>query len=109
MDFATKKGQPPSQDSGWRDRSFCTTRKGLLLCISEHSGEVDRAAPANLAALPLGRSMQNLDAHGGTRRPSSNKTQARRPLSSSNPRRATDAGPSATSGRSGVAPFLWQL
>jgi hypothetical protein len=47
-----RKGNPRPRNSGWRDRSFCTTRKGLLRCISEHCGEVDRAALAKLAAFP---------------------------------------------------------
>src|SRR6478735_3608359 len=28
-----KKGNPRTRNSGWRDRSFCTMREGLLRCV----------------------------------------------------------------------------
>ena len=31
-----KKGNPRNKNSGWRDRSFCTTRDVLLRCIREY-------------------------------------------------------------------------
>ena len=31
-----KKGNPRGKNSGWRDRSFCRTREGLLACIREY-------------------------------------------------------------------------
>ena len=47
-----KKGNSRKKNSGWRDRSFCTTREGLLRCIREHGGKVGPAALAALSALP---------------------------------------------------------
>ena len=39
-----RKGNPRKKNSGWRDRSFCTTREGLLQCVRESCGEVDGSA-----------------------------------------------------------------
>jgi len=47
-----KKGCPREKNSGWRNRSFCTTREGLLRCIREYSGEIDADACAELRRLP---------------------------------------------------------
>src|SRR6185312_16167425 len=47
-----RKGNPRKKNSGWRDRSFCTTREGLLRCVRESCGEVDDTALAQLRALP---------------------------------------------------------
>jgi hypothetical protein len=47
-----KKGNPRSKNSGWRDRSFCTTRQGLLRCVREYCGALEPTALAKLAALP---------------------------------------------------------
>jgi hypothetical protein len=47
-----RKGNPRKKNSGWQDRSFCTTREGLLRCVREHCGEVDDNALAQLRALP---------------------------------------------------------
>ena len=47
-----RKGNPRKRNSGWINRSFCTTRKGLLRCIRECCGEVDENALAELQALP---------------------------------------------------------
>ena len=47
-----KKGGPHEKNSGWRNRSFCTTREGLLRCIRECSGEIDADALAELRRLP---------------------------------------------------------
>ena len=59
-----RKGNPRSKNSGWRDRSFCTTREGLLRCVREYC-DVDPAAVAKLAALPEHHALTlNLDVHG---------------------------------------------
>ena len=47
-----RKGRPRAKNSGWRNRSFCTTREGLLGCIREYSGEIDADAIAELQGLP---------------------------------------------------------
>jgi hypothetical protein len=47
-----RKGNPRKKNSGWQDRSFCTTRKGLLRCVRESCDEVDDKAVARLHALP---------------------------------------------------------
>ena len=47
-----RKGNPRSKNSGWENRSFCTTREALLRCVREYCGEVDLAALAALSALP---------------------------------------------------------
>jgi hypothetical protein len=47
-----KKGNPRKKSSGWRNRSFCRTRLGLLLCVREYCGEVDTDCLAKLKALP---------------------------------------------------------
>jgi hypothetical protein len=47
-----RKGNPRKRNSGWLDRSFCTTRDGLLRCVRESCGEVDDKALAQLHALP---------------------------------------------------------
>jgi hypothetical protein len=47
-----RKGNPRKKNSGWRDRSFCTTREVLLRCVREYCGEVDQNALADLLALP---------------------------------------------------------
>ena len=39
-----KQGNPRKKNSGWQDRSFCTSREGLLRCIREYCGEVDAFA-----------------------------------------------------------------
>ena len=52
MDPTAEEGQPPQKNSGWRDRSFCTTREGLLRCVRETCGEVDDEAIVRLRALP---------------------------------------------------------
>ena len=59
-----KKGNPRSKNAGWRDRSFCTTRKGLLRCVREYCGSVDPSALATLTALPFYHATQNLDVQG---------------------------------------------
>ena len=59
-----KKGNPRTKNSGWRDRSFCTTREGLLRCVREYYGEAEPAALAKLLALPEHHAMQNLDVPG---------------------------------------------
>ena len=43
-----KKGNPRTKNAGWRDRSFCRTREGLLRCIREYCGEVDAEALSKL-------------------------------------------------------------
>jgi hypothetical protein len=47
-----KKGNPRRKNPGWENRSFCTTRAGLLRCAREYCGEADPAALAALSALP---------------------------------------------------------
>ena len=47
-----RKGNPRKKNSGWRNRSFCRTREGLLRCVREYCGEVDHDALARLEALP---------------------------------------------------------
>ena len=47
-----RKGNPRKKNSGWQDRSFCTTREGLLRCVRDYCGEVDDKAFARLLALP---------------------------------------------------------
>ena len=59
-----RKGNPRKKNSGWRDRSFCTTREGLLRCVREYCGDVEPAALAKLTALPEHYAMQNLDVRG---------------------------------------------
>ena len=59
-----KKGNPRTRNSGWQDRSFCTTREGLLRCVREYCGDVEPAALAKLTTLPEHYAMQNLDVRG---------------------------------------------
>jgi hypothetical protein len=47
-----RKGNPRKKNSGWQDRSFCTTREGLLRCLRENCGEVDEATLTQLQTLP---------------------------------------------------------
>jgi hypothetical protein len=47
-----RKGNPRKKNSGWQDRSFCTTREGLLRCVRESCSEVDDKAIAQIHALP---------------------------------------------------------
>jgi hypothetical protein len=56
-----KKGNPRSKNAGWRDRSFCTTREGLLRCVREYCGTVEPSALAMLTNVPEQHGMQNLD------------------------------------------------
>ena len=59
-----KKGNPRTKNSGWRDRSFCTTREGLLRCVREYCSDVDPVALAKLTALPPHHAIPNLDVRG---------------------------------------------
>ena len=47
-----RKGNPRKKNSGWQDRSFCTTREGLLRCIRELCGEIDDNSLTRIHALP---------------------------------------------------------
>ena len=47
-----RKGKPRKKNSGWQDRSFCTTREVLVRCIREYCGEVDAVALGELRRLP---------------------------------------------------------
>src|SRR6516164_5604630 len=47
-----RKGNPRKRNSGWQDRSFCTTRAGLLRCVRELCGAVSEEALTQLHALP---------------------------------------------------------
>jgi hypothetical protein len=58
-----KQGNPRKKNSGWQDRSFCTTREGLLRCIRDYCGDVEPTCLAGVTALPSYHSMQNLDVH----------------------------------------------
>jgi hypothetical protein len=53
-----KKGNPRKKNSGWRSRSFCTTRGALLRCVREYCGDVDTTALVKLAALASDHAMQ---------------------------------------------------
>ena len=46
-----RKGNPRKKNFGWRSRSFCTTRNGLLRCVREYCGDIDTTALAKIAAL----------------------------------------------------------
>ena len=59
-----RKGNLRTKNSGWRDRSFCTTRKGLLGCVREYCSDVDPVALAKLIALPAHHAIPNLDVRG---------------------------------------------
>jgi hypothetical protein len=59
-----RKGNPRAKNAGWRDRSFCTTREGLLRSVRQYCGKVEPAALAKLTALPAYHAMQNLDVRG---------------------------------------------
>jgi hypothetical protein len=59
-----KKGNSREKNSGWVDRSYCTTREGLLRCIRECCGVVEPTALAKLNALSVHHAMQNLDVRG---------------------------------------------
>jgi len=59
-----KKGNSRRKNSGWQDRSFCTTREALLRCVRERCGEVDPLSIATLSALPEQHALLNLDVHG---------------------------------------------
>jgi len=58
-----KRGKPRKKNSGRQDRSFCTTREGLLRCIREYCGDIHPTCLARITALPAYHSMQNLDVH----------------------------------------------
>jgi hypothetical protein len=47
-----RKGNPRKKSSGWKSRSFCTTREALLRCICEYCGDVDDDVLARLHDLP---------------------------------------------------------
>ena len=82
-----KRGKPRKKNSGWQDRSFCTTREGLERCIRDYCGEVDASVLARLGALPTDHSTQNLDVH----KTDQDQTEAiSEPLA---PKRFTDCGP----------------
>jgi hypothetical protein len=64
-----KKGSPRKKNPGWQDRSFCTTRDGLVRCIREYCGDVDPAAIEKIDALrehheEWRAGIQNLDVPG---------------------------------------------
>lgn len=62
-----KKGKPRSKNSGWMNRSYCTSREGLLRCVAGYCGQVDPATLETLTALPEHHPIQNLDVHGTVR------------------------------------------
>jgi hypothetical protein len=47
-----RKGNPRRKNGGWRNRSFCDTRTGLLSCISENYGPVNVEALRIVHSLP---------------------------------------------------------
>ena len=47
-----RKGNPRTKNPGWLERSFCTTRHGLLRCIREYCEEVEPVALSRITALP---------------------------------------------------------
>jgi hypothetical protein len=59
-----RKGNPRNKNTGWQDRSFCTTREGLIRCVREYCGNVEPGALATLAALPEHHGIPNLDVCG---------------------------------------------
>jgi hypothetical protein len=68
-----RKGNPRRKNSGWRGRSFCRTREGLLRCVRDYCGKIDAAAFAKIDALPDHyvdwRAAQNLDVRGTDQTP----------------------------------------
>jgi hypothetical protein len=73
-----RKGKARKKNSGWRGRSFCRTREGLLRCVRDYCGEIDAAALAKLDALPDHyedwRAVQNLDVRGTDQAPEGSRT-----------------------------------
>ena len=47
-----RKGRATARASGWRSRSFCVSRTGLLRSIGELCGEVDPVAVAFVETWP---------------------------------------------------------
>jgi hypothetical protein len=47
-----RKGNPRKKNSGWRSRSFCRTREGLVRCVCECGVEIGANGRAKLQALP---------------------------------------------------------
>ena len=47
-----RDGKPDTKHNGWRSRSYCRTRQGLLRCVSEYCGIIDAEALKRLEALP---------------------------------------------------------
>lgn len=43
--------KPPADD--WRGRSYCRTSEALRRCVREYAGNIEPAATATLAALPI--------------------------------------------------------
>ena len=74
-----KKGNPRTKNSGWRDRSFCTTREGLLRCVREYCGNVEPTALAKVTALPEHLGMPNLDVRGTDQAHFNGQSQSRIP------------------------------
>src|SRR5262249_19234027 len=56
-----RAGNPRNKNSGWENRSYCTSRAALLRCTREYCGEVDVTASAALCALTENHS----DTEGG--------------------------------------------
>ena len=47
-----RKGRPTPKNTGWRARSYATSRASLLDCVERRCGPVDSAALRILQALP---------------------------------------------------------
>jgi hypothetical protein len=54
-----RKGNPRKKNSGWTDRSFFTTRDGLLNCVRESCGEDHDTALSQLHAEPHPSNIEN--------------------------------------------------
>jgi hypothetical protein len=57
-----RKGNPRKKNSGWQDRSFCTTREVLLRCVREYCGSLTSRCSRNI--IPM-RSSRNEEAKLG--------------------------------------------
>ena len=47
-----RSGRERAKASGWRARSWCASRGGLLRCVTEYCGDVDPDALAVIEAFP---------------------------------------------------------
>ena len=47
-----RAGNPRTKNSGWENRSFCTTREALLRCVRKYCGESTQLRSMRSAAFP---------------------------------------------------------